>query len=80
MSKEKAIEGYKLAVNSAMNFLNGQLELYKIEFVDTGDNKYLEVMNNINSTFKLIGNMDFEIKRLSKECRRLEKENKELKK
>ena len=73
MDKRKAKENYTHSVNEAMNFLNGQLELYKIEFINTGDNKYLQVMNDLNSTFKLIGNMDFEIKRLSKECHKLSK-------
>jgi|DEB0MinimDraft_12_1074336.scaffolds.fasta_scaffold00122_31 hypothetical protein len=78
--KNKAIDKYKLTVILAKTFIDGQLELYKIEFANTSNNKYLEVMNKLNDTFKLICNMDFEIKRLSKECIRLTKENKELKK
>ena len=78
--KQKAIDGYKIALLLGTTFLFGQLELYKIRFSETGDNKYLEVMNNMHSCYKLILNMDFEIIRLSKECRRLTKENQELKK
>ncbi len=51
----------------ANNFLYGQLELYKIEFSETGDNKYLEVMNNFNKTLNTLKKMDELIQRLSKE-------------
>jgi len=77
--KEKANKGYKLAVLNVKNFLNGQLETYKSEFAGTGNNKYLSVMNEMHSSFKLVCNMEYEIKRLSKECRRLQEENKTLK-
>ena len=41
-------------INNTVNFINAQLELYKIEFAETSDNKYLEVMNKMNDTLKLI--------------------------
>ena len=41
-------------INNTVNFINAQLELYKIEFAETSDNKYLEVMNKMNETLKLI--------------------------
>ena len=78
--KQKAIDGYKISLALATTFLYAQLEAYKIKFTDSGDNKYLEVMNNMHSCYKMVLNMDFEIRRLSKECWRLTKENRELKK
>lgn len=77
--KQKAIDGYKTSVILGQTFLFGQLEAYKIKFSETGDNKYLQTMNDMHSCYKLVINMDFEIRRLSKECRRLDKEIKELK-
>lgn len=41
-------------------FLFAQLELYKIQFTNTGYNKYLEVMNEINKTIKFL-DLSFEI-------------------
>lgn len=41
-------------VNNAKAFLLGQLELYKIQFAKTGDNKYLEVMNELNKTIEVM--------------------------
>jgi hypothetical protein len=54
-------------------FLQGQLELYKIKFTDTGDTKYLEVMNQFDVTLKCFRHMRNKIEVLYKE-------NKELKK
>ena len=77
--KSKAVGAYTLAVTNGSNFIQGQLELYKDRFINTNDNKYLEVMNNLHGVFKLIKNMDYEVKRLSKQCRILDEENKRLK-
>jgi hypothetical protein len=41
-------------VNNAKAFLLGQIELYKIQFAETGDNKYLEVMNELNKTIEVM--------------------------
>lgn len=54
------------------SFLKGQLELYKVEFSETGNNKYLEVMNQFNETIKCFNHMKQVIEELHKE-------NKELK-
>lgn len=78
--KQKAVDGYKTSLLLATTFLYGQLEVYKAKFTDSGNNKYLDIMNNMHSCYKMVLNMDYEIRRLSKECRRLDKENKELKK
>ncbi|NQY44184.1 MAG: hypothetical protein HRT87_12680 [Legionellales bacterium] len=78
--KQKAIDGYKTSLLLGTTFLMGQLESCKTRFIDTGDNKFLDMMNNMYSTYKMVLNMDYEIRRLSKECRRLTKENQELKK
>ncbi len=64
---------YLLKVQKAQNFLQGQLTLYKIEFSETDNNKYLEVMNELNNTLDTVIRMD-------KVVQRLIKENKELKK
>jgi len=49
------------------SFLKGQLELYKIEFSDTGNNRYLEVMNQLNATLNCFKHMRETIDRLAKE-------------
>tara|TARA_R110000796_G_scaffold74450_1_gene167520 strand:- start:121 stop:321 length:201 start_codon:yes stop_codon:yes gene_type:complete len=64
---------YLLEVQELKSFINGQLELYKIEFSETGNNKYLDVMNRLNITLETINKMDEIIQKLSIE-------NKELKK
>ncbi len=50
----------ELEHTNRINFLYGQLELYKIEFSNTGNNKYLEVMNELNKTINHLR----EVKRL----------------
>ena len=48
-----------LNINELDTFLFGQLELYKIQFSETNDNKYLEVMNDLNkaiTTFRALYN------------------------
>jgi len=57
------------------NFLNGQLELYKIKFAEIGDNKYLKVMNNLNMDIEFIRKSDDVIKKLSKENKKLKNKN-----
>jgi len=57
------------------NFLNGQLELYKIKFAEIGDNKYLKVMNNLNMAIEFIRKSDDVIKKLSKENKKLKNKN-----
>jgi|TARA_Y100000310_G_scaffold341551_1_gene441050 hypothetical protein len=47
-------ETIQLKILEAKTFLKGQLQLYKIEFVNTEDNKYLDTMNQINKTINLI--------------------------
>jgi len=64
---------YTVSVQNVQSFLMGQLELYKIEFIQTSDNKYLEVMNNINITNETIKKMDNTIRRLTKENLELKK-------
>ena len=44
--------------SSRLGFLNSQLELYKIEFSETDNNKYLEVMNELNKTIKFLKKCD----------------------
>jgi hypothetical protein len=52
-------------------FLQGQLELYKIEFSNTGNTKYLEVMNQFDSTLKCFRHMKSSIEKLSIENKQL---------
>jgi len=54
---------YSLAVANAKNFLQGQLTLYKIEFAETDNNKYLEVMNEFNTTLETIIRKNRELKK-----------------
>lgn len=62
---------FDLEFNARMTFLYGQLELYKIEFSNTGNNKYLEVMNEMNKTIKFTENCRSVIKGLSLENSKL---------
>ena len=55
MAKENR---YIIRVANAKNFILGQLELYKIEFSETSNNKYLDVMNDLNETLETIERMD----------------------
>ena len=64
---------YLLRLLNAKNFLTGQLALYKIEFIETDNNKYLQVMNELNSTLETITRMDDLIQRILKENRELKK-------
>ena len=64
---------YSLAVANAKNFLQGQLTLYKVEFAETDNNKYLEVMNEFNNSLETIIRMDNAIRRLTKKNRELKK-------
>lgn len=45
---------FDLEQNERLTFLYGQLELYKIEFANTGNNKYLDVMNELHKTINFI--------------------------
>jgi hypothetical protein len=62
---------YTVEIQNAQHIIMGQLELYKIEFAETGDNRYLQVMNDLNKTQETIRRMDKVIRRLSKENRQL---------
>ena len=55
---------YLIEKQLAEYFLYGQLELYKIEFSNTGNNKYLEVMNDLNRTINTFKKMDEAINKL----------------
>jgi len=55
---------YLIEKQLAESFLYGQLELYKIEFAETGNNKYLEVMNDLNRTINIFKKMDEAINKL----------------
>jgi len=55
-------------------FLQGQLELYKIEFAETGNTKYLEVMNQFDATLKCFRYMKNNLDKLAKQNEELKKE------
>jgi hypothetical protein len=59
-------------------FLTGQSELYKIKFSETGDNKYLEKMNQFHVTVKCFRHMREKIIELYKENKELKKQIKSL--
>ena len=61
-------------INNTVNFINAQLELYKIEFAETSDNKYLEVMNKMNDTLKLIKDLTNAYKGTCKELMKTKQE------
>jgi hypothetical protein len=53
------------------NFLTGQLELYKIEFVNTNNNKYLSTMNDFDKAIKTINYLESALRRLVEENKQL---------
>lgn len=53
------------------NFLTGQLELYKITFQETSNNKYLEVMNNLYGSLNYIRQQQKLLERLARENNKL---------
>tara|TARA_R100000655_G_scaffold34045_2_gene66689 strand:+ start:159 stop:356 length:198 start_codon:yes stop_codon:yes gene_type:complete len=55
---------YLIEKQLAESFLYGQIELYKIEFAETGNNKYLKVMNDLNRTINTFKKMDLAINKL----------------
>ena len=55
------------------NFLTGQLELYKIEFVKTNNNKYLSTMNDFDKAIKTVNYLESVLRRLAEENRGLKK-------
>ena len=55
---------YLIEKQLAESFLHGQIELYKIEFAETGNNKYLKVMNDLNRTINTFKKMDLAINKL----------------
>ena len=61
-------------INNTVNFINAQLELYKIEFAETSDNKYLEVMNKMNDTLNLIKDLTTVHKKTCKELMKTKQE------
>lgn len=63
-------DNIKLKILEAKTFLQGQLQLYKIEFVETENNKYLEVMNELNKTFQLIDYLEKNSIEISKKLKK----------
>ena len=58
---------YLTEVLELKNFINGQLELYEIEFTETGKDKYLKAMNEFRKSLETINKMDSLIIKLNKE-------------
>lgn len=69
MSNLTDSENLDLNITSRLHFLEGQLALYKIEFSESGNNKYLEVMTELNNTIKLIKQLKHNTIYLSKELK-----------
>lgn len=61
-----------LNIALAKKIVQGQLELYKIEYAETNNDNYLHVMLDLRRTLEVLKSMDSAITKLSKE-------NKELK-
>lgn len=61
-----------LNIALAKKIVQGQLELYKIEYAETNNDNYLQVMLDFRRTLEVLKSMDSVITKLSKE-------NKELK-
>ena len=61
---------YLTEVQELKCFLLGQIELYKIEFSETQNNKYLDVMNKLNKCTETVNKMDDLINHLLTERRK----------
>lgn len=68
-----------LNIHHTTNFLTGQLELYKIEFVATNDRKYLEVMHELSNSIDVVNYLKKRVIEISKEKRELKEELNKLK-
>jgi hypothetical protein len=58
-------------INSTKHFLEGQLKLYKMEFIETENNKYLEVMNEMNEALRVVRYLESFSKKLMKDYNQL---------
>lgn len=58
---------FRLEYTNRRAFIEGQLKLYKIQFIETNDDKYLEVMNELNKTLSFLELCRDEIYRLHKD-------------
>ena len=67
MMKHRFKDKYLIEVQELKCFLLGQIELYKIEFTETQNNKYLDVMNKLNKCTETVNKMDELINYLIKE-------------
>ena len=65
---------------AAQQFIYGQLERYKQEFVETQNNKYLEVMNELNKLDQLLKDGHYTMRQQAKKIKELKQENEKLKK
>ncbi len=52
------LSDYQTEYTLRLGFLQAQLELYKIEFMRTDNDKYLEVMNELRKTIEFLKNLD----------------------
>lgn len=64
---------YLIEVQLAKCLIQNQLELNKIKFAETDDNRYLSIMNEFNNTLNTIKKMDECIMKMSKELKELKK-------
>lgn len=70
MKKHHFKDKYLIEVQELKCFLLGQIELYKIEFSETQNNKYLDVMNKLNKCTETVNKMDDLINHLLTERRK----------
>jgi len=75
---DDAYKNYLTAVQMAKSFLFSQKEMYKTIYIDSHNDKYLQVMNDMNNTSKTIVSMDLTIMRQAKEISEFKKRIKEL--
>lgn len=62
---------YLVAVQNTKSFLYGQKELYKIKYVESYNDEYLQVMNDMNNAAKTVISMDLTINRQARELQKL---------
>lgn len=68
-----------LKILNVKSFLKGQLELYKIEYSETGKDDYFHIMSELKNAIDCVGKLTERLRTLIINNNALEEENKKLK-
>lgn len=70
---------FELEYINRKTFIEGQLKLYKIQFIETNDDKYLEVMNELSKVSVFLEKTRDVMYKVHKENKQLKEELKKQK-